>query len=563
MPDAYASFVNQSRGYSCSYTIGLGTAPGVCTITAPPDFGRIDYVGPLSIYYMGKLFMRLKEARLTQPSSPTSTTQAPAVRFQIEDRRWKWAYGQTLDGDYNVLQKDGTLLREKNPQELATIILSKLGENGVDVSALPSDARPRIHWEAADAREELDSLCGDFGCAPGFNPFTDRVYIVKLGFGSAPPQWAHKSRTDARRVPARPDAVRIIGGKTKYQTALLLGEYVGYEVDGTLLPIDQLSYKPAAGWLGADPETFSGLLTSYVDPATGETLYHRELAKKSVFRCLRIVGQSSGGFSPDILKGKPFEPKSIKDLGPFSNERLEKDIVTGERMPAYVRGVFASPRYGLGNSPVKTRYHGSVSINSELRIVTFNDPIYKFDANTRATICDDLELICAYEVSFEGVPIRYENSRAPQGQLYGAGEHRVHHHEIVREIIEKKASATGKLEDNLAECDKQANYYLGSLTQQYDDRPSHNIEYSGLEKFSPDGRIRSVTWSFSTTGTPATSVAWDCEKNSYQTPWEERAEFRAKRIADAALRKANGRASVAASQHQQQLESFRRGGGLM
>ena len=422
MPDAFAEFCNQKRGYGFSYTLSLGTEPGVATVTAPPDFGRIKPVGPLDVYWQGRRFFRLLDARLDNQGAPSSTTSTPLVQWTIQDRRWKWQYGDTLDGDYNREEKDGKLVREKSPRELATLCFLALGEEGVDVSALPDKPRPPTQWIAASPKQELDRLCSAYNCAPAYSPFTNKAYLVKLGTGRAAPNDAYKSRSDSFVNRPRPDAITIIGGTTLFQSALKVDEWLALEVDGTYVEMDQVSYKPAGGWETVWPLNFAALNTTYTDKATGETLYHRDLAQRSIWRTARISGQVAGGFSPEALKGEWNEPQSVTDLGPFTGSVLEKDPLTGQRLDAYARGVFLDQRVGMKNSPAKTRWPGSVQINSEQRIVTFDRPCFKLTTDNKWEQTT-MELIAAYEVSHEGVPVRFDLRRGLLDQLVAVGEH--------------------------------------------------------------------------------------------------------------------------------------------
>lgn len=537
MPDAYAEFCQQKRGYGFSYTLSLGTDPGTARIQAPPDFGRIDVVGPLDVYWRGRRLFRLLEARLDNQGAPRSTTSGPIIEWTIQDRRWKWQFGETLDGDYNREEKNGKLVRERSPRELATLCFRALGERDVDVSALPDKPRPPKTWIAASPKQELDRLCADYNCAPAYSPFTNKAYLVKLGQGQAPPNQPHKSRSDSFINRARPDAIRVVGGPTLFQSALKVDEWLALEVDGSWVPQDSVSYKPTVGWEGVWPLNFAGLNTTYRDPATGETLFHRDLAQRSVWRAARVSGQVAGGFSPEILRGEFNEPQAITDLGPFTGTVLEKDSLTGNRLDAYARGVFIDQRIGMQNSPDKTRWPGSIQINSEQRIVIFDRPCFKLTP-TNQWEQTQMELIAAYEVSHEGIPVRFDAVRNSTQKIFNAGELREHHGEIVREVIEKTASATGKKVDNLKACQLQAKYYLDEIADQFDTRDGTTAEYPGLEKFSLDGRLRSVSWSFSVASSPQTSVGFNTETNRLVLPWEERRESRQQRAIDYELRQA-------------------------
>lgn len=553
MPDCIARFEDQLVGVGFRYTLQWGTSPGRVEMTVPVEFSRrkVPLVGTLNVSFRNRRFLRLTKCLVVDPTDNASSSSTPYVTFGLLDRRWRWQYGTALDGDYNVEQPDGTLLREKTPRELATLIFAALGEPRADVGALPAEPRPRKAWYGASPVDELDTLCREFGCAPTFDPFGNLPRIVKIGVGPGPPNLPTEQRVEGRIIAPPPDAIRVVGGSVLFQTAILLGDPQGKDVDGQYHPIDDLSYKPTMaavgvdGWSGIEPHQFGGLNTTYTDKATGETLYHRDLAQNTVWRIYKMQRQAAGGFSPDVLKNTAYEPRSTADWGRFTGTVLEKDSVTGARLPAYVRGTFADERLALENSPPKTRFPGSVSINSDLKLVTFGQAVFKRDANGHP-VAADLELISSYEVAKDGVPVRYEQFRNAQ-RANGAGDHREYHDEIIREIAEATASATGKKTDNLADVQAACDYYLNALETAFLEQDGATHTYSGLERFALTGALRSVSWTFSISATPQTQASWHTEHNRFITPYERRPAARVQRQIEAAARQAMAAARVDAS----------------
>lgn len=542
MPDAYAQFGDQRVGYGCSYTNNWGTQPGIATITCPPNAGDFRGVDNLDVYYKGKRFFRLAQARFASPSAPSGTTNAPVIQRQIEDRRWKWQFGEPLFGNFNEELVSGKLTREKNPRELATLCFAALGEPGANVDALPTGPRPRMIWEAARPVDELERLCSEFGCAVVYNPFTNAAYLVKIGDGSQPPALPQTSRSDGIVIPAAPRSVRVVMGPTLYQSAIRLKTPLGLDVDGKYRPINSLSYTPPGGWGKILPNQFDSITTQYKDLATGEKLYHRDLAAQSVWRAYRFDTPT-----PDALKGTANAPKSLKDIGPFSGARLDKDPLTGERMPIGVRGLFAiDDKFGFRNSKNGARFTGTVSINSELKIAVFSQPMFRFSADGLSIQAADLEMLAAYQVSKDGVPIRGSVS-VDTGIPFAFGEQVEYHDEIVTEIIEKNASLNGLAQNNKTAKEKESRYYIDAIVGRFQEKPAASVTYPGLQKFNLDGVLRSVTWGFSTTSAPSTSASWNSENNPYFLPYEQRASERAKRQADYANRRAVGQSQVIAS----------------
>ncbi|WP_428305030.1 hypothetical protein [Lacipirellula sp.] len=146
----------------------------------------------------------------------------------------------------------------------------------------------------------------------------------------------------------------------------------------------------------------------------------------------------------------------------------------------------------------------------------------------------DLELICAYAVSKDGVTVRYEQFRKNTGQTYGAGEHREYHESIVREIIEKTASWTKGGSDNLKRIKAECDYYLDAMSERFFRQPGSQREYNGLHRLQIDRRLRSISWSFSIEQEPITRASWNSEANEFVRPWEDRARVRGQRLLGAA-----------------------------
>jgi hypothetical protein len=492
--------------------------------------------------------LEIRDCRLVSASTPTSTTQAPSVELQLQDPRWKWQFGK-IDGDYNAPQPyTTTLLREKTPQELAGLLLDAMGAvSDYDVSQLPNNSRPRASWSAANPAIALEQLVNSLGCVVCYDPFREFVSICPVGFGANLPGGAKVSYAPAFTAPAWPDEIRLVGGPAMFQTVLKLGEPVAQDLDGKYYPQNSVSYAPGEGWGRLLPDEYEGIEGSTT--IEGETIYYRELAAANIWKCYKILGQADDEISPMLLRDGDYEPTDIADLGPFQNSRLEKDQETGARLPAVVRGLYADSRNGFENTAANASYGqrneegeqgGSFSIDSENKLVRFSEPVFKFTEDVEtATSSDDiveaaeLYLICAYSVSKDGVPIRYEQWRENQGETYGAGPLLEHHPELVREVIEGPATnggtgASTEGTDNLTEIEQQANYYLEALAQQFAEAQGETATYDGIRAdIRLDGAIRSITYQGSVSSPPTTSVGKNTETNSYSPKWEDRPEYRA------------------------------------
>lgn len=552
MPDAYCEINGQSgRIAGGSYSIVWGTQPGVCGLAVGYSFAAVQPGDVVTCELKFRDFtVKIRDALVVDPRASGSVTQSPVVNFSVLDRRWKWIHAGRIYGSYNVESRAAVLQREKTPRELAEILFTALGEpvGGFDVAGLPNDARPQKVWDAADPRAELESLCAELGCVPIFDPIADKFKIAKIGIGTNPPSAADDkviSISISSATPPQPSAFRGVGGVALFQSVLTLAEPVGREVSGAFKPINELSYAPQGGWQTVDPWDFKQIETTYTDPATGATLYHRDLAESSVWRMYRLGGQASGGWSPAALFGSPYAPTSIKDIGPFTGGLLDRDPVTGERLPSYVRGVFADERLGYDNCDPNTRFPGSISIDNERRIVSFDRPLWKYGEDGKPYRAD-VVLVAAYAVSKDAVPIRWEYSAGNVGNFAKGGEFVEVRDEVVREVIEQPAGTFGG-SDNITAVNNQLRYYLEAASLSFQTSQAVNATFGGLKDLRLDGQLRSISWEFSAADVPTTKGAWNGERSKAIIPWEKRNEARQLRRGRQLLRYAEAAKLVAAS----------------
>ena len=206
------------------------------------------------------------------------------IGLSIVDRRWKWAFG-AISGRYNLRCADESIdpeNRARRPQELARLLLDGMGETGYDVSLLPNDARPLIEWISAVPAQALADLCDGLGCRVVLG-IDNRVRIVRAGLGAFLPEGGRVTEGIGIDPPERPDALAVVCGPTRYQAKWEL-EAVGLDTDGAIKPIDELSYKPSAGWENEYPGLFSGV----------EGTRSRRRRVESVYRWYRIKKEAGG-----------------------------------------------------------------------------------------------------------------------------------------------------------------------------------------------------------------------------------------------------------------------------
>ena len=231
-------------------------------------------------------------------------------QFSIFDRRWFWAFGE-ISGDYNErtpnvqsqqsLDNLGSINPDtvQTPQQLAALLLDAMKEPVYNVSQMPDITRPEVHWQNDPPAQALASLADQLGCRVVLK-LDDSVAVVQQGVGAALPATNVLAFSAVVDPPEQPDAFKVVGGKTRYNPTFLL-EAVGLDIDGTIQLIDDLTYKPAGGWIATDPFFFYGVqgwgpLSDFVfaqpplwvNYQTIAQINPQQLARQTVYRWYRI-----------------------------------------------------------------------------------------------------------------------------------------------------------------------------------------------------------------------------------------------------------------------------------
>lgn len=235
------------------------------------------------------------------------------ISYQVMDRRWKWKT-PTLFGQYNVRDDNNVLVvgTIKTPRELATLALIALGETGYDVSALPTDAEmsPHVFWHYESAAQFLDKLCAMFGCSVHLLN-NNTVKIITDNVGTIPDNTGLMYPVQSGLIvnPA-PDYITAFAGQTWFESWLTL-EAIGTELDGTVKPVEMLSYAPVGGWRTCDPEHgIEQRIWGKLRAGTAKELIEKtvEMAQRQIYRMWRVKGFPPGmeihaGFTPQTPVG--------------------------------------------------------------------------------------------------------------------------------------------------------------------------------------------------------------------------------------------------------------------
>jgi hypothetical protein len=483
-----------------------------------PHTPNLPNVGELRFQTQGEQPFVFRDCLVEDPRL-IAGEQGQFWTLPVKDRRWKWQFG-FIHGSYNVPKPDGSLLRETEPQEIAAILLSEMGESGFDVSRLPNQQRPERQWTGQNPAAELDRLCSELGCIVVLNPFSDRVELWPVGDGAALPGGPQRGATYAPVYPAQPTRVRVEAGPTLFQ-ATFRTEAVGLDTDGRWKPIQQLSYKPASSWLSWPPLGYSKWQIPGTYTSGGRVLNKHELAQATVYRYYRITGLAQGGWAPPLLAGTNLAPTSLRDLQ-LRDELADEEISTQDGglrpLPAVVYARYYREHKGHPASPV--RYPDAFSFDAQHGIIGFSEPM--FVALNGLAVEAQVLIECAFHAGANGNLHRHF-VESNTGSAITTPVRLVQRPEIAARVIYRYTHELDITQtvDNLVDTTARLNYWGGAALGEYGQQNGGTVNYQQLMPIPPDGLTQQVTWSGGGLRPPRTTVSQAQRHNRYILPLNE------------------------------------------
>jgi hypothetical protein len=503
---AQVAFAGVDQVIAARFRFETGVAPSVCWLDIVPQALLASEQGTLDLT-CGDTYLVFPDCQVDR-ASLIRNGEGHIERLAILDRRWRWNFAN-VSGHFNQRHGNATLVAdtERGPDELADLCFDALGESTTETAALTTAARPAFHATSAPAAQILNRLVERFGCrvALGLDN-VPRVCLLRSGLEL--PTSLDVMRASSREVgPARPERLRVVGGPTRYQCDLRL-EAVGLELDGSIVPIDELSYTPSGGWATADLEHFHAIAD----------LRLRELALQSVYRWYRVsvpVELPASESLDELQRFLPLHAAQLELAASSAGVRpLGRAPLVFGRWCDYPwqsanRAGSLAP---LASPPSTSEATAIVSTPFELDaaqgIAKFAAPVIRYDGSDRFAPAELLlrTAIGVRETS-TNLPRRWQLDRelVPGGSTIAS--------EIIEELVrclvleyDGSDYSLVSASDNAASLAIEAEVYLDALARRHAARTPQFVEYAGLQSLTPDGSIDAVEWLIGPDG--ATTRAW-------------------------------------------------------
>jgi hypothetical protein len=553
-PQGLVSYPGLTTFTRAEYVLSHGIAPGICTIEMPQELvTNLASTGDLTLYYADQ-YVTLKNCLVDLGNVQAGIDGYHAI-VQILDRRWAWrpqSGGNDVCGHFNLpalpppvgedsataaqLQNPlpGTIMpgTEQTPQQLATALLNIMGEQNFDVSQLPNDARPEVHWSWANPGQSLEDLCNSLGCRVVLWIPDNTVHLVQIGVGNnlpdGPVQWV----SFGVNPPELPDSLMLVGGVTVYQ-ALLQLEPLVVDVDGSIKTINDpnLSYAPNDGWSSTNPY----LLPGFTDPALS-------LAQDTLYRLWRPIVPFTAPDGTMVTDASQFvlydrQVDTHQNMATQLGANTKRPTIYGTFDPALAQGTDTSKIFG-------TPYKGGISVLQDWGMIRTEDPLAYVDAQGNyhpANIWIKISFAIRDPHTFE--PDRY-TKKLPLNSGSGTGYAVVLREEVALTVSGVYAATnngptaadngqgyqlTGQLTNNdQGQLDQQADYYLAATASQYITVFSLDVPYAGLVPIQVDGLIQQVTYSIVSGpgGSTLTRASLNTEHSKYIPKYKIRTNLR-------------------------------------
>jgi len=409
--------------------------------------------------------------------------------MRIQDRRARWPSAR-ISGHYNRRYRDGTIDSdtESTASELADAAMAAVSESA---GASLADAKPEVDWDSTPVNEALDELA-KYLPIHVVRTKDDAYTLVKTGQG--------EKVSDYTSTPAitpffqasfdgGPETIRAICAKTWYACKLSL-KAVGLELDGSYVPIDDLSYKPSFGWEKEWPTLFSGVSQGY-----------RPRAFQSVFRCYQVEVPQTLPLDDD--EGSPIELTSLDDI-----DLDYRRLISGEYEPplSLVAGTwwpYTDHYYNTANCLIYGNEHWR--FDKEHRMIVFDYPIFKAGTCVEEA---DIDLYTSFHLR-DPATLKWRRKEFTVSRTGGSGEWSLSLPFLwaADGIAYTDCAQTGTF-DNSATLESEVQVYLDAWKDHFDTvKDKMDVPFVGARRMDLSGNIAQLKYRIGRGLTPETRAS--------------------------------------------------------
>lgn len=511
--------------YKFSYTLSLGVTPGVIELEVEPQSFSFPLVGAFSATYLNRRLV-VSECRVVEGSFQFDSN-GKITSLKLLDGRWKWLYGSVWH-QYNRPEGENRFISDSraSPQKMAEVLLEAMGERNYDVSRLPRsvdqrDIRYKAEWNGENPALELAKLAEAYGCVVTYEPTTRHTALWRRNEGQPLPGIPKETvlkESETLAPQKHPYQFTFFAGKTQCQYSFDL-RAVGKEVDGTIKPIDDLSYKPSRGW-GVQNDVFGDITDRR----------HYLLAQQTVWKWYQIwVDDNAHSVQiPGVGKAT-----AMHQVLPLETQQFKSTIgLDGvrRRNKAVVYGLFWTGNIGRPNNYTSftTVVPHDFNINTEDGVVEFSKPVKKWDNDNSLWIPATLYL----DVGFH-LRDRYTGEFHRYTRDYNSGfRYNSPSEPIVDEKIAQMAVYDVDMDnvnlpvwrdrESIEKCRRRANDAFKDKLATYQLSDSINRRYEGLVTSRLNGKINQIEWSYDTSNGTETEIGQNCEFSLYVPSFQRR-----------------------------------------
>lgn len=377
MAQGLVTYPGVSFPKGATYTQTRGVEPDSISLRLVPQTTPIPSVGNITMYFGSTDMVTIRDC-LADKSNIWLSKSGFTGTVVFQDRRWRWSRTQGYSAHINERNANGEIIQASKYSLRAILwdLFNWIGESNVDVSRVSDSFYPELDYRCVKADEKIEDLCNQYG------------YTVCLGFGTQPVEvwplhvgrYVNTASPQIMRISSAVDPAdpvyhsSVCFGPSEAQ-ARFLAVPVGMDTDGTWKKIEDLSYKPAAGWVNEPAHTMANVESEHGKPAA-------KLARQTVFRWYAPIGFANGNnkWTYNYPDGSG-ALSHISQCYPFAGKLLETDFSpTGQpvhpRPRVYGEALESRPRWhpALTNQDIGDEIEGSFIFDRNTGIVQFEDP---------------------------------------------------------------------------------------------------------------------------------------------------------------------------------------------